>query len=77
MLIKPMRPTDSGADVADYLTTHNGGQWAGNESSWQYKTILEWILGATLKDTETNTGGPLRRRAGHRTRTQLGLAPAW
>jgi len=50
MLIKPTRPTDSGADVSDYLATHNGGQrWQGNESSWQYKTILEWIRGATLE----------------------------
>ena len=49
MLIKPTRPTDSGGDVSDYLATHNGGQrWAGNESSWQYKTILEWVRGATL-----------------------------
>ena len=50
MLIKPTRPTDSGGDVSDYLATHNGGQrWQGNESSWQYKTILEWIRGATLQ----------------------------
>ena len=50
MLIKPTRPTDSGADVSDYLATHNGGQrWPGNESSWQYKTILEWVRGATLE----------------------------
>ncbi|HEY6274679.1 MAG TPA: hypothetical protein VIX19_22065, partial [Terriglobales bacterium] len=53
MLIKPTRPTDSGGDVADYLATHNGGQrWPGNESSWQYKTILEWIRGATLQTAE-------------------------
>ncbi len=50
MLIKPTRPTDAGGDVGDYLATHNGGQrWRGNESSWQYKTILEWIRGATLE----------------------------
>lgn len=48
ILIKPTRPTDSGGDVSDYLATHNGGQrWPGNESSWQYKTILEWIRGAS------------------------------
>ena len=53
MLIKPTRPTDSGGDVSDYLATHNGGQrWSGNESSWQYKTILEWIRGATLQTAE-------------------------
>ncbi|HEY3939412.1 MAG TPA: HEAT repeat domain-containing protein [Bryobacteraceae bacterium] len=50
MLIKPTRPTDSAGDVADYLATHNGGQrWPGNESSPQYKTILEWIRGAGLR----------------------------
>jgi hypothetical protein len=50
VLIKPTRPTDSAGNVADYLATHNGGQrWPGNESSWQYKTILEWIRGATLQ----------------------------
>jgi HEAT repeat protein len=49
MLIKPTRPTDSAGNVADYLATHNGGQrWPGNESSWQYKTILDWIRGARL-----------------------------
>jgi HEAT repeat protein len=50
MLIKPTRPTDSAGNVADYLATHNGGQrWPGNESSWQYKTILQWIRGAGLQ----------------------------
>lgn len=50
MLIKPTRPTDSAGDVSDYLATHNGGQrWPGNESSWQYKTILRWIRGAGLQ----------------------------
>jgi hypothetical protein len=49
ILIKPTRPTDAGADVSDYYATHNGGQrWKGNESSWQYKTILEWIRGVRL-----------------------------
>ena len=44
ILIKPTRPTDSAGNVADYLATHNGGQrWLGNESSWQYKTILDSI----------------------------------
>jgi HEAT repeat protein len=50
ILIKPTRPTDSAGNVADYLATHNGGQrWPGNESSWQYETILAWIRGATLQ----------------------------
>ena len=50
MLIKPTRPTDAAGNVDDYLATHNGGQrWQGGESSWQYKTILEWIRGARLQ----------------------------
>jgi HEAT repeat protein len=60
MLIKPTRPTDSAGNVADYLATHNGGQrWHGNESSWQYETILQWIRGANLEATnsEPKTGG--------------------
>jgi len=52
MLVKPTRPTDSAGNVADYLATHNGGQrWPGNEASWQYKTILQWIRGARLENT--------------------------
>ena len=50
ILIKPTRPTDSAGDVGDYLATHNGGQrWHGNESSEQYRTILEWIRGRRLE----------------------------
>lgn len=50
MLIKPTRPTDAAGNVDDYLATHNGGErWQGDESSWQYKTILEWIRGARLE----------------------------
>jgi HEAT repeat protein len=50
ILIKPTRPTDSAGNVGDYLATHNGGQrWLGNESSWQYRTILEWIRGGRLQ----------------------------
>jgi hypothetical protein len=46
MLIKPTRPTDSAADVGDYLATHNGGQrWQRNQSSDEYRTILDWIRG--------------------------------
>ena len=46
MLIKPTRPTDSAGDVGDYLATHNGGQrWHGNQSSEEYRTILDWIRG--------------------------------
>lgn len=49
-LIKPTRPTDSAGNVGDYLSTHNGGQrWHGNESSEQYRTILEWIRGGRLE----------------------------
>jgi len=51
MLIKPTRPTDSAGNVGDYLATHNGGQrWHGNESSDQYRAILEWIRGGRLED---------------------------
>jgi HEAT repeat protein len=50
LLIKPTRPTDSAGNVGDYLATHNGGQrWHGNESSDQYRTILEWIRGSRLE----------------------------
>jgi hypothetical protein len=50
MLIKPTRPTDSAGNVGDYLATHNGGQrWKGNEQSWQYRTILEWVRGGRLE----------------------------
>ncbi len=50
LLIKPTRPTDSAGNVGDYLATHNGGQrWHGNESSDQYRTILEWIRGGRLQ----------------------------
>ena len=46
MLIKPTRPTDSAGDVGDYLATHNGGQrWHGNQSSDEYRAILDWIRG--------------------------------
>ena len=50
LVIKPTRPTDSAGNVGDYLATHNGGQrWHGNESSEQYRTILEWIRGGRLE----------------------------
>jgi hypothetical protein len=49
IVIKPTRPTDSADNVGDYLATHNGGQrWHGNESSDQYRTILEWVRGGRL-----------------------------
>ena len=52
ILIKPTRPTDSAGNVGDYLATHNGGQrWPGNESSWQFRTILQWIRGSQLHAT--------------------------
>jgi HEAT repeat protein len=58
MLIKPTRPTDSAGNVADYLATHNGGQrWPGNQSSWQYETILQWIRGANLQATNAEPKG--------------------
>jgi hypothetical protein len=50
ILIKPTRPSDSAGNVGDYLATHNGGQrWHGNESSDQYRTLLEWIRGGRLE----------------------------
>jgi len=50
ILVKPTRPTDSAGNVGDYLATHNGGQrWQGNESSDQYRTILEWIRGGRME----------------------------
>jgi hypothetical protein len=58
ILIKPTRPTDSAADVGDYLATHNGGQrWQTNEKSQQYQTILEWIRGARLETASTQDQG--------------------
>jgi hypothetical protein len=62
MLIKPTRPTDSAGNVADYLATHNGGQrWPGNESSWQYKTILQWIRGAGAETASRGSGEVLSK----------------
>jgi PBS lyase HEAT-like repeat len=50
ILVKPTRPTDSAGNVGDYLATHNGGQrWLGNDSSEQYRTIIEWIRGGRLE----------------------------
>jgi hypothetical protein len=50
MLIKPTRPSDSAGNVGDYLATHNGGQrWHGNESSDEYRTILQWIRGGRME----------------------------
>jgi HEAT repeat protein len=50
MLVKPTRPTDSAGDVGDYLATHNGGQrWHGNQSSEEYRTILDWIRGGSIQ----------------------------
>jgi hypothetical protein len=55
LVIKPTRPTDSAGNVGDYLATHNGGQrWHGNESSEQYRTILEWIRGGRLESTSAS-----------------------
>ena len=50
IVIKPTRPSDSAGNVGDYLATHNGGQrWHGNESSDEYRTILEWIRGGRIE----------------------------
>ena len=47
LLVKPTRPNDSAGDPNLYLATHNGGErWYGNESSEEYRTILNWIRGA-------------------------------
>jgi len=55
ILIKPTRPTDSAGDANNYLATHNGGQrWTGNESSTEYRTILEWIRGSRLSAERTS-----------------------
>ncbi len=55
ILIKPTRPTDDGGDVNDYLATHNGGQrWHGNDASWQYNAILDWIRGARAVASNQN-----------------------
>ncbi len=50
IVIKPTRPTDSAGDVGDYLATHNGGQrWHGNQSSDEYRAILDWIRGGRVQ----------------------------
>lgn len=50
ILVKPTHPAETGANITDYYASHNGGQrWKGNENSWQYETILEWIEGARLQ----------------------------
>jgi hypothetical protein len=55
LLIKPTRQTDSAGDVGDYLATHNSGQrWQGNESSDQYRAILEWIRGGRLETAKAS-----------------------
>jgi hypothetical protein len=53
ILVKPTHPAESGGNITDYYASHNGGQrWKGNENSWQYKTILEWIEGARLETAQ-------------------------
>jgi hypothetical protein len=65
ILVKPTRPTDSAGNVADYLATHNGGQrWPGNQSSWQYETILQWIRGANMQAANSQ---PKHARSADRT----------
>jgi len=51
LLVKPTRPNDTVGDANQYRATHNGGQrWAGDETSPEYQTIIEWIRGANLAD---------------------------
>lgn len=53
ILVKPTHRPETGGNVTDYYASHNGGQrWKGNENSWQYKTILEWIEGARLQTAQ-------------------------
>jgi hypothetical protein len=55
LLVKPTRPSDSAGDVGDYLATHNGGQrWHGNQSSDEYRTILDWIRGGRTQTTSAS-----------------------
>lgn len=55
ILVKPTHKPETGGNVTDYYASHNGGQrWKGNEDSWQYKTILEWIEGARLQTAENH-----------------------
>ncbi len=55
ILVKPTHAAETGANITDYYASHNGGQrWKGNEDSWQYKTILEWIQGARLQTALNN-----------------------
>ncbi|MGH9430263.1 MAG: HEAT repeat domain-containing protein [Terriglobia bacterium] len=53
ILVKPTHQPETGGNVTDYYASHNGGQrWKGNEDSWQYRTILQWIEGARLQTAE-------------------------
>ena len=90
ILVKPTRPTDAAGNVDDYLATHNGGQrWPGNESSRQYKTILEWIRGVRIDTTQPQRAGSRRPVTGRRSvvscppsartrpTTRSGSGPQW
>ncbi|HEX5481115.1 MAG TPA: hypothetical protein VFZ08_00650, partial [Terriglobia bacterium] len=58
ILVKPTHPAESGGNITDYYASHNGGQrWKGNESSWEYKTILEWIQGAKVQTANSKAPG--------------------
>ncbi|MGH9396064.1 MAG: HEAT repeat domain-containing protein, partial [Terriglobia bacterium] len=58
ILVKPTHKPETGGNINDYYASHNGGQrWKGNEDSWQYKTILEWIEGASLRTAKTRGSG--------------------
>ncbi|MGH9452184.1 MAG: HEAT repeat domain-containing protein, partial [Terriglobia bacterium] len=58
ILVKPTHKPETGGNINDYYASHNGGQrWKGNEDSWQYKTILDWIEGARLQTARSRTHG--------------------
>lgn len=58
ILVKPTHAAETGGNITDYYASHNGGQrWKGNENSWQYKTILEWIEGARFQTAQNKVVG--------------------
>ncbi len=58
ILVKPTHAAETGGNITDYYASHNGGQrWKGNDNSWQYKTILEWIEGASLQTAQNKPPG--------------------
>ncbi|MDE3179820.1 MAG: HEAT repeat domain-containing protein, partial [Acidobacteriota bacterium] len=58
ILVKPTHKPETGGNINDYYASHNGGQrWKGNQDSWQYKTILDWIEGARLQPASKKSQG--------------------